>query len=30
MYAVGEEGRQLPQDKIRAGFLAAAAVGYPQ
>jgi L-serine dehydratase len=28
MYAVGEGGRQVPQDKIRAGFLAAAAVGY--
>jgi L-serine dehydratase len=28
VYAVGEGGRQLPQDKIRTGFLAAAAVGY--
>ena len=28
VYAVGEGGRRLPQDKIRAGMLAAAAVGY--
>ena len=28
VYAVGEGGRNLPQDKIRNGFLAAAAVGY--
>jgi L-serine dehydratase len=28
VYAVGEGGRKLPQDKIRNGFLAAAAVGY--
>jgi L-serine dehydratase len=28
VYAVGEGGRNLPQDKIRSGFLAAAAVGY--
>ncbi len=28
VYALGEGGRQLPQDKIRNGFLAAAAVGY--
>jgi L-serine dehydratase len=28
VYAVGEGGRKLPQDKIRAGMLAAAAVGY--
>jgi L-serine dehydratase len=28
VYAVGEAGRKLPQDKIRAGFLAAAAIGY--
>jgi L-serine dehydratase len=28
VYAVGEGGRQLAQDKIRAGMLAAAAVGY--
>jgi L-serine dehydratase len=28
VYAVGEGGRHLPQDKIRDGFLAAAAVGY--
>jgi L-serine dehydratase len=28
VYAVGEGGRQLPQEKIRDGFLAAAAVGY--
>jgi L-serine dehydratase len=28
VYAVGEGGRGLPQDKIRSGFLAAAAVGY--
>jgi L-serine dehydratase len=28
VYAVGEGGRKLPQDKIRDGFLAAAAVGY--
>jgi L-serine dehydratase len=28
VYAVGEGGRRLPQDKIRNGFLAAAAVGY--
>jgi L-serine dehydratase len=27
-YALGEGGRKLPQDKIRNGFLAAAAVGY--
>ena len=28
VYAVGEGGRKLPQEKIRAGMLAAAAVGY--
>jgi L-serine dehydratase len=28
VYVVGEGGRQLPQDKIRNGFLAAAAIGY--
>jgi L-serine dehydratase len=28
VYALGEGGRQLPQQKIRDGFLAAAAVGY--
>jgi L-serine deaminase len=28
VYALGEGGRRLPQDKIRDGFLAAAAVGY--
>jgi L-serine dehydratase len=28
VYAVGEGGRKLPQDKIRNGFLAAAAIGY--
>ncbi|HZF30686.1 MAG TPA: L-serine ammonia-lyase [Gammaproteobacteria bacterium] len=28
VYAVGEGGRNLPQQKIRDGFLAAAAVGY--
>jgi L-serine dehydratase len=28
VYALGEGGRKLPQEKIRAGFLAAAAVGY--
>ena len=28
VYAVGEGGRKLSQDKIRAGMLAAAAVGY--
>jgi L-serine dehydratase len=28
VYAVGEGGRELPQQKIRDGFLAAAAVGY--
>ena len=28
VYAVGEGGRNLPQEKIRAGMLAAAAVGY--
>jgi L-serine dehydratase len=28
VYAVGEGGRKLSQDKIRNGFLAAAAVGY--
>jgi L-serine dehydratase len=28
VYALGEGGRGLPQDKIRNGFLAAAAVGY--
>jgi L-serine dehydratase len=28
VYAIGEGGRGLPQEKIRAGFLAAAAVGY--
>jgi L-serine dehydratase len=27
-YAVGEGGRKLPMDKLRSGFLAAAAVGY--
>ena len=27
-YAVGEGGRKLPQDKIRSGLLAAAAIGY--
>src|SRR5262249_10869051 len=28
VYGVGEGGRKLPQEKIREGFLAAAAVGY--
>jgi L-serine dehydratase len=28
VYALGEGGRKLPQDKIRNGFLAAAGVGY--
>jgi L-serine dehydratase len=28
VYALGEGGRNLPKDKIRDGFLAAAAVGY--
>ena len=28
VYVLGEGGRKLPQDKIRAGMLAAAAVGY--
>lgn len=28
VYAVGEGGRRLPQEKIRAGMLAAACVGY--
>src|SRR5204863_7871557 len=28
VYAVGEGGRKLPQEKIREGMLAAAAVGY--
>jgi L-serine dehydratase len=28
VYAVGEGGRKLSQDKIRSGFLAAAAIGY--
>jgi L-serine dehydratase len=28
VYAIGEGGRKLPQDKIRSGLLAAAAVGY--
>src|SRR6187455_1255263 len=28
VYAVGEGGRKLPQDKIRAGMLAAAGIGY--
>ena len=28
VHALGEGGRKLPQDKIRNGFLAAAAVGY--
>ena len=28
VYVLGEGGRKLPQDKIRNGFLAAAAVGY--
>jgi L-serine dehydratase len=28
VYAVGEGGRNLPKDKIRNGFLSAAAVGY--
>ena len=28
VYALGEGGRAVPQDKIRNGFLAAAAVGY--
>jgi L-serine dehydratase len=28
VYALGEGGRKLPQEKIRNGFLAAAAVGY--
>src|SRR6185437_13793000 len=28
VYALGEGGRQLPQEKLRNGFLAAAAVGY--
>jgi L-serine dehydratase len=27
-YALGEGGRQLPQDKLRNGFLAAGAIGY--
>ena len=28
VYALGEGGRQLPQERLRNGFLAAAAVGY--
>ena len=28
VYALGEGGRKLPDDKIRDGFLAAAAIGY--
>jgi L-serine dehydratase len=28
VYALGEGGRELPQEKIRNGFLAAAAIGY--
>src|SRR5215510_6002609 len=28
VYSLGEGGRKLPQDKLRNGFLAAAAVGY--
>ena len=28
VYALGEGGRNLPQDKLRNGFLAAAAIGY--
>jgi L-serine dehydratase len=28
VYALGEGGRKLPQDKIRSGMLAAAAIGY--
>jgi len=28
VYGIGEGGRKVPQDKIRNGFLAAAAVGY--
>src|SRR5262245_16053885 len=28
LYALGEGGRTLPQDKIRSGLLAAAAIGY--
>jgi L-serine dehydratase len=28
VYSIGEGGRKLPQEKIRAGMLAAAAVGY--
>ncbi|AMY09011.1 L-serine dehydratase 2 [Luteitalea pratensis] len=28
VYAIGEGGRNLPDDKIRDGFLAAAAIGY--
>jgi L-serine dehydratase len=28
MYALGEGGRNLPQEKLRSGFLAAAAIGY--
>jgi L-serine dehydratase len=28
VYALGEGGRNLPQNKIREGFLAAAAIGY--
>jgi L-serine dehydratase len=28
VYALGEGGRKLPQEKIRSGFLAAAAIGY--
>ena len=28
VYALGEGGRKLPQEKIRDGFLAAAAIGY--
>src|SRR5204862_2668416 len=28
VYAIGEGGRKLPQDKIRKGLLAAAAIGY--
>ena len=28
VYALGEGGRKLPQEKIRAGMLAAAAIGY--
>jgi L-serine dehydratase len=28
VYALGEGGRNLPQEKLRSGFLAAAAIGY--